>query len=43
MGRLFSIASRRDLETIRFDKKEMGRVLSNPGLCSELTEQLVSW
>jgi len=42
MGRLVSIESEKDLDALRFHKKEKGRLLSNPGLCRQFTNLITS-
>jgi len=42
MGRLISIESEKDLDTLRFQKKKKGRLLSNPGLCEQLADLITS-
>jgi predicted glycosyltransferase len=43
MGRLISIESVRDIDNLRFRKKEEGKILRNAGLCSEIVGQILAW
>ncbi len=43
MGRLTAIESESDLDMLRFQKKNKGTVLRNPGLCPELASAIVCW
>jgi predicted glycosyltransferase len=42
MGRLVSIESEKDLDGLRFHKKERGRLLSNPGLCGQFADLITA-
>jgi uncharacterized protein len=42
LGRLVSIESEGDIETLRFCKKEQGRLLSNPDLCGNMADLITS-